>query len=120
MLGRPSFVFAACSALLASGCAASSGMSAPPQAEAATRIARDVTWLAAPAREGRGAGTKGLEAAGDYLAAELQRLGIEPAGDHGGYRQTFPLRLGVSVAAGWERGTPRTSLRPSASVVALR
>ncbi|PZR11932.1 MAG: peptidase M28 [Archangium gephyra] len=46
-------------------------------AGAAERILDDATWLADPAREGRGIGTKGLEAAGEYLEAELKKIGLE-------------------------------------------
>ncbi|MCS6948079.1 MAG: M20/M25/M40 family metallo-hydrolase, partial [Steroidobacteraceae bacterium] len=35
-----------------------------------------VNWLADPAREGRGLGTAGLDAAGDYIAAALRAAGL--------------------------------------------
>lgn len=40
---------------------------------------------------GREAGTIGNVRATNYLAAELRRLGLEPAGDDGTYFQTIPL-----------------------------
>ncbi len=44
---------------------------------AAERILNDATWLADPAREGRGIGTKGLEAAGEWLEAKFKEIGLE-------------------------------------------
>ena len=38
----------------------------------------DVEWLADPAREGRGAGSPGLEAAARYIAERFERLGLAP------------------------------------------
>jgi hypothetical protein len=38
---------------------------------------------------GRGAGTIGNQKATDYIAAEFKRLGLEPAGDSGGYFQSI-------------------------------
>ncbi|MGQ0505894.1 MAG: M20/M25/M40 family metallo-hydrolase [Myxococcaceae bacterium] len=62
----------------------------------AERIGRDIAWLAAPEREGRGVGTKGLVAAGEYLEARLKELGLEPAGKEG-FRSPFPVTTGVTV-----------------------
>ena len=44
-------------------------------------------WLADKAQEGRCAGTEGGHRAGDYLVTQLALLGLEPAGDEGGYLQ---------------------------------
>ncbi|MCC6349408.1 MAG: M20/M25/M40 family metallo-hydrolase [Candidatus Eisenbacteria bacterium] len=49
-----------------------------------------VRWLASPEREGRGVGTKGLDAAAEYIATEFRKAGLEPGGDGGGYFQEFP------------------------------
>ncbi len=40
---------------------------------------------------GREAGTAGHRKGTDYIARELQRLGLQPAGDNGTYFQTVPL-----------------------------
>lgn len=75
------------------------GLAATARVEtAADRIARDVAWLAAPEREGRGIGTRGLEAAGVFLEDRLRALGLEPAGDEGGFRQKFPVTTGIEAA----------------------
>ncbi len=70
-----------------------------------------VAWLAAPEREGRGVGTKGLDDAAEWIAAEFKRAGLEPGGDGGGWFQAFastrspsgapvPLRNVVGVLRG--------------------
>jgi aminopeptidase N len=48
-----------------------------------------VQWLSAPEREGRGVGTKGLDAAGDYVAAAFEAAGLQPGGDGGTFFQSF-------------------------------
>ena len=59
--------------------------------QASDRILKDITWLADPAREGRGIGMAGLEASGAYLEARYKDLGLVPAGDNGTYREAFPV-----------------------------
>ncbi len=49
-----------------------------------------VAWLSAPEREGRGVGTKGLDASAEWIAAEFAKLGLEPGGDAHGWFQSFP------------------------------
>ncbi len=63
----------------------------------ADRILADIRWLADPERAGRGIGTPGLEAAGTYIEARLQRLGLAPAGTGGSYRQMFDVPTEVKV-----------------------
>jgi aminopeptidase N len=48
-----------------------------------------VRWLSAPEREGRGVGTKGLDAAGEYVAASFEAMGLAPGGDGGTFFQSF-------------------------------
>ena len=57
----------------------------------ADRIKQDVSWLADPAREGRGIGQLGLEQSGAYLEARMKSLGLVPEGDDGTFRQAFPV-----------------------------
>jgi hypothetical protein len=56
---------------------------------AADRVMADVSYLADPAREGRGLGLPGLTAAGAYIEQRLKDLGATPAGDGQSYRQAF-------------------------------
>ncbi len=41
--------------------------------------------------EGRGPGTAGDQAARQYLIEQLQALGLQPAGENGGWEQVFPI-----------------------------
>jgi hypothetical protein len=65
----------------------------------------DIEWLAAPEREGRGAGSRGLDAAATYIAARFERLGLSPLipGAQGGDRYFQPFNMtgenGVQLAA---------------------
>jgi hypothetical protein len=63
----------------------------------ADRIQRDIAWLADPAREGRGLGTKGLTASGEYIEQRFAKLGLLPAGQQGTYRDNFEVAKHVVV-----------------------
>jgi aminopeptidase YwaD len=63
----------------------------------AERIAADVRWLADDAREGRGAGTQGLEAAAEWLAQAFRGAGLAGGGDEGGYLQRFEMPISLRV-----------------------
>jgi len=77
--------------------AAVAALSLPPRAALAElppvfsqkALLEHVAWLSAPEREGRGIGTKGLEAAAEYVAAQFKRIGLQPGGDAGSYFQSF-------------------------------
>ena len=73
-------------------------MSAGPASAAETitedDIMRRVALIAADSMMGRGNPSRGLELTADYVAAEFRRLGLQPGGENGGYRQTFELRRG--------------------------
>ena len=67
----------------------------PPIASALTAIqapalAAHVGFLASPALEGRGLGTRGLDAAAEYAAAQLALAGVPPLAET--YFQSVPLR----------------------------
>jgi hypothetical protein len=57
-----------------------------------------VAWLSAPEREGRGVGTKGLETAAEYVAAQFKAIGLQPGGDGGSYFQSFTATRSPSGA----------------------
>jgi hypothetical protein len=57
----------------------------------AAELSARLTAYAHDSMLGREAGTIGNVKATDYLAAELQRMGVEPAGENGTYFQTIPL-----------------------------
>ncbi|MCA2976925.1 MAG: M20/M25/M40 family metallo-hydrolase [Myxococcaceae bacterium] len=74
-----------------------------PRTGPAERIRDDVAWLAAAEREGRGLGTKGLEASVDFVEARLRALGLEGAAPDGSFRHAVEVPTKVS------RG-PKTAL----------
>jgi hypothetical protein len=71
-----------------------------PANQAATSVARNIDgrvmrahleFLADDALEGRKPGTRGGELAAKYIAAQFERLGLEPAGDSGTYYHHAPI-----------------------------
>ena len=62
------------------------------------RLKRDVEWLAAPEREGRGPGTPGHDAAADWVAAEFAAIpGLRTPLVGDGPFQSFPLTLEATL-----------------------
>jgi hypothetical protein len=64
-----------------------------PPAFSSRALADHVAWLAAPEREGRGIGTRGLEDAASYIAGEFEKIGLERGGTDG-YFQPFTIDKG--------------------------
>src|SRR6266568_1653682 len=56
------------------------GASGPEDSIRGAPMKADVTWLADPARTGRGVGTPGNAAAAELIAGRLRALGLAPAG----------------------------------------
>ena len=56
-----------------------------------------VKFLASGDLEGRGNGSRGLESAAEYIAAQFREAGLEPAGDGGTFFQRFDMTTGMSV-----------------------
>jgi Tol biopolymer transport system component/Zn-dependent M28 family amino/carboxypeptidase len=71
-----------------------------PETAAADRFRSDVRWLAGDAREGRGIGTAGLAEAARWLAERFHELGLAPAGEEGGWFQSFTVPVAVAVRPG--------------------
>jgi aminopeptidase N len=66
-----------------------------PPAFSSARMMDVVRRLADPALEGRGLGSPGLDTAAEYIAAQFEEIGLEPAGDPGkGYFQSWQTRAG--------------------------
>jgi Zn-dependent M28 family amino/carboxypeptidase len=63
-------------------------------------------FLADDLLEGRGTGTRGYQVAADYVRAQFEQLGLEPAGVDGSYFQEVPFR--------------RITLVPDASSVSVK
>src|SRR5215472_7322041 len=60
------------------------------------RYLDDIKLLSAPAMEGRGAGTKGIDRASHLIEHRYKALGLEPAGTHG-YFQPFTVVTGAEL-----------------------
>ena len=63
-------------------------------------IVRHVDYLCRPELEGRLTGTRGERRATAYVAAYLDYLGLEPAGDNGTWFQEFEFTSGVALGEG--------------------
>jgi hypothetical protein len=70
-----------------------------PEALRAQDFEAHVRFLADDKQEGRGVGTKGLDASADYIAARFQEAGLKPAGDNDTFFQTFELTVGGKLTA---------------------
>lgn len=65
---------------------------------ASDRIIRHINFLAADAREGRGVGTAGLDAAAEYIADRFARIGLT-GGTANGFLQRFTISPTAPAAA---------------------
>lgn len=90
----------------------------PTEELPADRVAADIRWLADPAREGRGVGTKGLAESGAFIEERFKKLGLAPAGDGGTYRQSFDVRTGLAIAPTTKLALGETPLANDAFVPA--
>lgn len=68
----------------------------PAQAE---RVRATVEFLADDLLEGRGTGKRGHELAALYVASRYRALGLQPAGENGGWYQRVPFRRAVTEGA---------------------
>ena len=82
-----------------------------PGAEAITleAVKAGIGHLASDALEGRGSGEEGGRKAGDWLAAECKKLGLQPGGDEGTFFQKFTaqrknMRNVIATLPGRESG----------------
>src|SRR5215472_10459064 len=69
-------------------------------------ISAHIRFLADDLLEGRAAGERGFDIAAAYVASQLQGMGLEPAGDDGGWFQAMTLRGGRTRASRLEVGAP--------------
>jgi hypothetical protein len=100
-------------ALMASACSpAADPARVVPATVTAAELRTDVAWLSDNAREGRGTGTRGFDAAASFVARRWETLGIARAPGMNGYLQPFTAR---AIRA---RGEMPTSL-PTHNVVAM-
>jgi hypothetical protein len=64
----------------------------PAEQSIARRVRADVEFLASDNLEGRDTGSRGYAVAADYVAAQFRAIGLEPAGEKGGWFQQVPFR----------------------------
>ena len=69
---------------------------------AAADIGRHVKYLCRDELEGRFTGSRGEQLATAYVAAYMEKLGLKPAGDDGGWFQPFEFTSGVALGPGNE------------------
>ncbi len=86
------------SLMVAALCAAS--LQAVPRRIDPKAYLEHVRFLSSEDLEGRGNGSRGLESAADYIAAQFREAGLEPAGDAGTFFQRFEMTTGMSVDSG--------------------
>jgi len=67
----------------------------PPAARDTVALRAFVRTLADPRWQGRGIGTAGIDSAAEWIAGQFKRAGLQPAGDSGGWFQTFEVTTGV-------------------------
>jgi hypothetical protein len=79
--------------------AAQDGMDAALQSVRAEAIRAHMAFLADDLLEGRETGTRGHQLAANYVATQLDLLGLNPAGDDGGFLQWMPLRRTQQIEA---------------------
>ncbi len=81
----------------------------------ATQVARDLSasaymahlrYLSDDALEGRAPGTRGGDLAAKYIAAQFERLGLEPAGDNGGWMHRVPIITHDPTPRIWQTAVP--------------
>ncbi len=53
------------------------------------RMMAHIKYLASDKLKGRGLGTKGIEKASEYIAAQFKKIGLKPGGNNGTYFQSF-------------------------------
>ena len=80
------------------------------------RMRKDITFLASDECEGRGVGTKGLDMAADYVAAQFSKSGLKPGGINGTYFQPFPF----ATNAGLEGSSTLELLGPQDKKIVLK
>ena len=67
------------------------GVRAAADAISASQLAWDVAYFASDALLGRNTPSPGFDAAASYVTSRLEHAGVEPLGDHGGFRQHYDL-----------------------------
>ncbi len=75
------------------------------------RIQKDIAWLASDKLKGRGTGTKEELKAAKYIAKQMKRAGIRPAGDAGTYFANFTFKKPTDPHGGVAPDAPTLQCR---------
>jgi hypothetical protein len=68
----------------------------------ADQLAKDLNYLASDELAGRNTPSAGYDAAAEYIATRLQKAGLKPLGDDGGFFQRYTMRESrLDGAAAW-------------------
>lgn len=106
-----------CVALCLFGAAAQQPAELPHAPICAPCIRAHMEFLASDALHGRGGGTPDELVAATYIATELEREGLKPAGDDGGFLQRVPLP--VKAKAADAKPSPAPETRYTWNVIAI-
>ena len=85
-------LFAAALLVLALPAAAQPVPSVTAEQDIVRRLRADVEFLASDNLEGRDTGSRGYNIAAEYVASQFRAIGLEPAGENGGWFQQVPFR----------------------------
>jgi hypothetical protein len=108
--------------LLTTTASSQDALRAPAAPIAAEKLRDHVSFLASDELAGRDSGEPGLEVAAEYIANRFREYGLEPAGDHGTYFQSFTVPFGadfgrvIGAVVTGEKGGER-KLEPTVDVV---
>jgi len=99
LMPRPGRLASLALLLLAACAAREEGRVAPEPAIDVARARAEVSWLADPARTGRGVGTDGGQETAAWIGARFAEAGLAPAFD-GGYLQRFEAPFRATLKGG--------------------
>ena len=106
MIPTPSRLFRASVALLLfTACRTAESRQSPTLSADASRIQRDIAFLADDRFEGRGTGTPGIDSAAAFIAQRHASLGLKPLAD-GSFLQRFTARSAQMAHEGRADGVP--------------
>lgn len=77
--------------------AASFGAYAQDPSISVSELRDHIRYLASDELQGRAVGSPGEVMAGDYIAADFRRSGLQPLGDNGTFFQSFEFVAGVEL-----------------------
>jgi len=104
-------IAATCAALALMGCQQAQTKPVPLAKASPVAIEAHMKFLADDSLEGRETGSRGHQITANYIATELQALGLQPAGEQG-FFQTVPMRKAML-----EQGSAKMSLQRNGQTI---